>query len=145
MVLITIQANRRRARRPRSQERGIVLPRAVAIFMLLLLAMAGLSQTPSPPEARGVIKLRVRVAQGPKATSLQRKRFFLIKGTLEENKALLDNLANQPVATRECYYRSKGASDALIAWLKENDCESVYCREIDQKSIDGADAVPEFQ
>jgi hypothetical protein len=122
-----------------------VLPKTIAASMLLLLAMAGVSQTPSPPEARGVIRLRVRVAQGPKATGLQRKRFFLIKGTLEENKALLDNLANQRVASRECYYRSKGASDALIAWLNENDCESVYCGEVGQKSIDGADAVPEFQ
>lgn len=120
-------------------------PKTIAITILLLLAIAGVSQTPSPPEARGVVRLRVRVAQGPKATGLQRKRFFLIKGTLEENKALIENLANQQVATRECYYRSKGASDALIAWLKENDCESVYCGEVDQKSIDGAGAVPEFQ
>lgn len=117
----------------------------IGIFLLLLLEMVGVSQTPAPPEARGVVRLRVRVGQGNKATGLQRKRFFLIKGTLEENKSLLENIANQRVVSRECYYRSKGASDALIAWLKENDCESVYCGEVDQKSIDGGSAVPEFQ
>ena len=107
--------------------------------------MAGVSQTPSPPEARGVIRLRVKVPQGNKATGVPRKRFFLIKGTLEENKSLFDGIAGQPIVSRECYYRSKGASDALIGWLKANDCESVYCGEVEQKSIDGADAVPEFQ
>jgi hypothetical protein len=29
--------------------------------------------------------------------------------------------------------------------LKENDCESVYCREVEQKNIEATDAVPEFQ
>jgi len=37
------------------------------------------------------------------------------------------------------------ASDALLRWLKDNDCESVYCRELDEKDVDGPAAVPEFQ
>src|SRR5205085_10419639 len=49
------------------------------------------------------------------------------------------------VSSRECYYRSHGASDSLINWLRENDCESVYCREIEDKFIKGNDAVPEFK
>ena len=122
-----------------------MLLKTIAISILLLLAMVGVSQTPSPPEARAGFRLRVRVGQGNKATGVPRKRFFLIRGSMEDNKALLDNLPNQPVLSRECYYRSKGASEALIAWLRENDCESVYCGEVAQKSIDGADAVPEFQ
>ncbi len=47
--------------------------------------------------------------------------------------------------SRECYYRKLGASEAMINWLKINDCESVYCREIGEKYLAGSDAVPEFQ
>jgi hypothetical protein len=122
-----------------------MLRKTVVILILLLLAIAGASQTPSPPEARGVIRLRVRVPQGNKSTGVQRKRFFLIKGSLESNKSLFDNIASQPMVSRECYYRSKGASEALIGWLRAKDCESVYCGEVAQESIDGAEAVPEFQ
>lgn len=108
--------------------------------------MVAVSQTPSLPEdARGVVRLRVRVAQGNKGKGLSRKRFFLIKGSVEDNKSLIDTINSQPLVSRDCYYRSKGASEKLIAWLKENDCQSVYCREIEQKSIEGSDAVPEFQ
>lgn len=87
----------------------------------------------------------MRVAQGNKASGLGRKRFFLIKGSVEENKSWIDDLERQPVLSRECYYRSQGASEALIAWMRENDCESVYCREVEQKYVDGIEAVPEFQ
>jgi hypothetical protein len=116
------------------------------ILSLLLLGMAAVSQTPTAPEgATGVIRLRVRVGQGTKARGVQRKRFFLLKGSLEENRSLIERLEQQQVVSRECYYRSKGASNQLIAWLKENDCESVYCREVEPKSLQDADAVPEFQ
>ena len=47
--------------------------------------------------------------------------------------------------SRDCYYRSLGASDALIKWLKDNDCESVYCRGIDERYVTGSEAIPEFQ
>ena len=120
-------------------------------WIILLVCLAGLAgaQTPiSPPaDARGVIKLRVRIADGPgiKARGLSRRRFFLIKGSLEENQALLQKLDQRPVVSRDCYYRNAGASQALITWLKHSDCESVYCREIERKDIEGLEAVPEFQ
>ncbi|MEK6280476.1 MAG: hypothetical protein AABN95_09010 [Acidobacteriota bacterium] len=123
-----------------------MLSKTTVISILLLLAVAGVSQTPGPSEdARGVIRLRVRVAQSNKAKGLPRKRFFLVKGSLEDNKVLIENLERQTIISRDCYYRSKGASEALITWLRENDCESVYCREVEQKNVDGAEAVPEFQ
>ena len=123
-----------------------MLPKIIAIGVLLLLAVAGASQTTSPPQdARTVIRLKVRVAEGTKAAGLQRKRFFLIKGSREQNKALIASIEEQPVLSRDCYYRSQGASEPLISWLKENDCESVYCREVEPKNIEGAAAVLEFQ
>ena len=126
-----------------------VIRRALGLALLLFCVNSLLAQTPVAPPAgaRGVIKLRVRVAggDGTKAKGLARKRFFLIKGSLAENKALFDALEQQPVVSRDCYYRGIGASEALIKWLKESDCESVYCREIEAKDIDGPTAVPEFQ
>ena len=94
-----------------------------------------------------VIRLRVRVAtgDGSKATGLSPKRFTLIKGSLAENKALVEAIEQQPLISRDCYYRGIGASEALIAWLKEKDCESVYCREVEAEDIEGTAAVPEFQ
>lgn len=120
--------------------------KAIVLLLLLLLSFAAVSQTPSVVEgARGVIRLRVRVGQGNKARGVQRKRFFLVKGTLADNKNLIDSIQHQQVVSRDCYYRSQGASEALMAWLRENDCESVYCREVDAKNVEAADAVPEFQ
>ena len=118
-----------------------------------LLALLVVAQTPAGPPgaARGVVRLRVRVGSGDgsKAKGLARKRFFLIKGSLAENKDLMDkllqNIEQRPVVSRDCYYRSIGASEALIAWLKQSDCESVYCREVEQKDVEGPTAVPEFR
>lgn len=120
---------------------AIVLWFGVTMFVLPLFATG---QQSSPT---GVIRLRVRVATGDgnKATGLSRKRFFLIKGSLEQNKTLVDAIEQQSLISRDCYYRSIGASEALIAWLKEKDCESVYCREVEAEHIDGASAVPEFR
>lgn len=118
---------------------------------LLCLSVLALGQTPKAPvvTGRGVIRLRVRVAadKPDAAKGLSRKRFFLIKGSKEENKSLLASFEQRPVASRDCYYRGIGASEALITWLKQGDgCESVYCREVDpKKDIEGAAAVPEFQ
>jgi hypothetical protein len=120
--------------------------RSVCLMLLVCLAVMAVGQTPasSPAGATGVIRLRVRVGigDGSKAKGLSRKRFFLLEGSLEDNKELLQSLEQRPVVSRDCYYRSIGASEELIAWLKANDCESIYCREVDQKEVAG---VPEFQ
>jgi hypothetical protein len=50
----------------------------------------------------------------------------------------------RPVITRDCYYTRLGASAALINWLKESDCESIYCREIAKEDVEGPASVPEF-
>lgn len=116
-------------------------------FSFCLLFGAGftaLTQTPEAP-TRGVIRLKVKYKSGDATKELPRKRFFLIKGTLEENKGLIEQIKQAPVSSRECYYRARGASDALLKWFKENDCESVYCREVEPKYLNGSNAVPEFQ
>ena len=121
--------------------------RGLTIVTILLLAFICAAQTPNSPPAQGsgVIRLRVRVKVGEATRGLSRKRFFLIKGTLEQNKSLIDAIAQRTPTSRDCYYRRLGASEALIKWLKESDCESVYCRQIQPDDIDGTDAVPEFK
>jgi hypothetical protein len=124
--------------------KGITWP-ILGLALLGTLAVAMVAQTPTapPPTAHGAIKLIVKVKPVTQGTGLSRKRFFLIKGSLEANKSLIQSMEQRPVTSRDCYYRSIGASEALIAWLKQNDCESVYCREVnDWKDVE---AVPEFQ
>ena len=112
-------------------------------FVLVCVCVA---QDSSPPSnSRGVIRLRVRVKVGDSTKGLSRKRFFLIKGSAEQNKPFIDTVEHQALLSRDCYYHRIGASDALIKWLKESDCESVYCREINSEDVSGPDAVPEFQ
>jgi hypothetical protein len=116
-----------------------------AVVLLLAAICTAQIPDPTPSQATGVIRLRVRVKVGESTKGLSRKRFFLIKGTLDQNKSLLDAIEQRPATSRDCYYRNLGASEALIKWLKESDCESVYCREIEPEDIDGAEAVPEFK
>ena len=119
---------------------------SAVVLVLLLVACFCVAQTqPALQSAGTVLRLRVRVKTGDATKGLSRKRFFLIKGSLEQNKPLVDDMMQRPFVSRECYYRAAGASDRLINWLKENDCESVYCRELQPSDVEGPDAVPEFQ
>lgn len=121
---------------------------AFALCLLCGLSVLGQSTSQSPPSPAGrVIRLKVglKVEGQARLKGLARKRFFLIKGSQEENRNLIEQLKQQPPLARECYYRSIGASEPLIKWLRENDCESVYCREIAPMDVEGNEAVPEFQ
>lgn len=108
---------------------------------LLTFAFAAQTQTSS----RGAIRLKVRYKSGDATKDLARKRIFLIKGSLEENKSLVEAIKQTTFSSRECYYRSQGASEQLIKWLGVNDCDSVYCRAIEDIYLSGNDAVPEFK
>lgn len=117
------------------------------IFIALLPAMVAaplFSHAQTPQVARGVIRLKVKYRSADGTRDLPRKRFFLIKGSLEENKSLIQKAKQTEVMSRDCYYRAKGASGPLMKWLKDNDCESPYCREVEDKYLSGTDAVPEF-
>jgi hypothetical protein len=117
---------------------------ALIASVLLVGDLLSHAQAPEPPP-RGVIRLKVKYKAGDASKELPRKRFFLIKGSLEENKGLIEKMKAVDPLSRDCYYRSLGASGALIKWLKDNDCESVYCRGIDERYVAGSEAIPEFQ
>jgi len=116
----------------------------VIALVFLFLSIPAATQTQSTAPKTGVLRLRARGRIGESTKGLSRKRFFLVKGTLSQNKTLVDAEDQRAFISRDCYYRKQGASQALMAWLKESDCESVYCREIEPEAIEGAKAVPEF-
>lgn len=124
-----------------------MINRVFIVLALACIAALGVAQTPSDPPAvaTGVIKLSVKTKVGDALKGLARKRFFLIKGSLAENKNLTQAIEQRPQVSRDCYYREIGASEALIRWLKENNCESVYCGEAEERDLEGPEAVPEFQ
>ena len=111
------------------------------VFALLLMVTIAVAQNQT-----GVLRLRVRVKLDDNSPlrGLPRKRFFLVPGSLEQNRALLEAIERQSLITRDCYYQKIGASAALIHWLKEGDCESVYCREVEKNLLTGPKTVPEF-
>ncbi|MEP6819492.1 MAG: prealbumin-like fold domain-containing protein [bacterium] len=116
------------------------------IAIACLLVIVCLAQTPPIPQSAGtVLRLRVRVKIGDSTRGLSRKRFFLIKGSVEQNKSVVEAIRQRAFISRDCYYRGAGASEQLINWLRENDCETVYCREILPGDVEGPGAVPEFQ
>ena len=126
----------------------LTIRRAVILLSFFLFPFSFFLETAhsqNPPASRGVLRLKIKYKSGEATRELSRKRFFLIKGSLEENKSLIDKIKQTATISRECYYRSKGASEALIKWLNENDCESLYCREIEEKYLRGNEAVPEFK
>src|SRR5438552_19052243 len=96
---------------------------SLIVTILLVSDLLTHAQTPGALP-RGVIRLKVRYKTGDAPRDLPRKRFFLIKGSLEDNRGLIEKMKQTDLLSRECYYRSKGASEALIKWLKDNDCES---------------------
>ena len=127
--------------------RDVFTKRIVYLFSFLLFtfSFAFVAHTQVLQNASGVVRLKVRYKSAEGIKDLPRKRFFLISGSLEQNRSLIDKIKETAVRSRECYYRSHGASAALIKWLKDNDCETLYCREIEEKYLAGPDAVPELQ
>lgn len=117
------------------------------ILLVLVALLFSHSQSVSTQsrasQTRGVLRLRARVKQGDSTKGLDRKRFFLFRGGLEQNQHAL--ALNQQLPSRDCFYEKAGASAALVKWLKDNDCETVYCRELLSQDIEGPEAVPEFR
>ena len=98
----------------------------IAAAIQLLLFTLVVSFTPSSSSQTqsnsirptGVLRLRVRVKIDEATKGLSRKRFFLIKGTLEQNTPVLDAAKERAVSSRDCFYSKIGASQALIDWLE---------------------------
>ena len=104
----------------------------------VILAAAAAAQIVQP---LGSLEVSGRVKIDGKQEKLSRKRFYLIRGGLAENKALVDRLGTAHIESRDCFYSRVEASPEFICWLRAENCESPYCRDISAEDIE---RVPEF-
>jgi hypothetical protein len=107
------------------------------------------SPVPPPPcmegASPGVIQIIPDGSSPANKSKLARKRFYL--SSCPFNLVNSVNLTTAP--TLRSFYGGVGASAQLIAWLEENHCETIYCRELTTNEakcggIDSTKCVPEF-
>jgi hypothetical protein len=108
----------------------------VSIFLAAILASF------SDAQSTGVLEVNGRVKIDGKQERLKRKRFYLFRGGLAANTALIDRIRAAEFVSRDCFYCRLNASSEFRAWLKAEDCESPFCREI---TAEDAERVPEFK
>ena len=108
----------------------------------LLLVLCGAFAVGQEKLQTGAIELLGRVKVGDKQEKLSRKRFYIFAGGLKDNRALLDRIKSAEISSRDCYYAKAQASPELVCWLQAENCESPYCRRIEQADVD---KVPEFK
>jgi hypothetical protein len=107
----------------------------------LLLAFYALAQA-QDSVSTGSLVITAKPNIGEKQERIARKRFYLLPGGLEGNKALVDRIKSAKPTSIDCFYCQAQASPQYIAWLKAADCESPYCREIGMEDVA---KVPEFK
>ncbi|MFN2501826.1 MAG: hypothetical protein ABR530_07440 [Pyrinomonadaceae bacterium] len=111
-----------------------------AFVMIVLLAPVAVVHVAA--QSLGSFELQARPKISGKQERITRKRFYLFAGGLAANKPLIDRLKASNATSRDCFYCQMKASAEYMAWLKEKDCESPYCRAITK---DDVAKVPEFQ
>jgi hypothetical protein len=147
------------------RKRKVVLMTAAALCLGVVFALNASAQTPSPSPspapcaqiapcpklAPRVIQLSViykkgdqPLEQNDKVTQLARKRFYLSSCPFNLDK--IQTTARAPV--RAAYFANIKASPQLIKWLEDNNCDTVYCRELRREEVTckttDAACVPEF-
>ena len=108
----------------------------------LIILLIFLAWIPADAQSTGTLEVNGRIKVDGKQERLKRKRFFLFRGGLAANKPLVDRLRSTEFVSRDCFYCSIKASPEFRAWLKAEDCESPFCREI---TAEDAARVPEFK
>jgi hypothetical protein len=149
----------------RLRTRRIALMAASALCLGFVFAFDSQAQTPSPSPAPAacapiapcpklaprVIQLSViykkgdqPLEQNDKVTQLARKRFYLSSCPFNLDK--IQTIGRAPV--RAAYYTGIKASPQLIKWLADNNCDTIYCRELTREEVacktTDAQCVPEF-
>jgi hypothetical protein len=138
---------------------------AAVICLLAACAFDSRAQTPTPTPAPApcapvspcpnvaprVIQLFVEYKKGDqplepsdKPLKLARKRFYLSSCPFNLEKIQGTNRA----PSRREYYTQVKASPQLIKWLEDNNCDTIYCRELRKEEVTcpatDASCVPEF-
>lgn len=111
-------------------------------FLIVLVPLFAVSSALAQAVPSGSLEVTGRIKIGKETEKVTRKRFYLFRGGLADNKPLIDRLKAAKVDSRDCFYCNIKASREYIEWLKSGNCESPFCR-----SITAADIakVPEFQ
>src|SRR5688572_15807030 len=117
----------------------ISMTRRLCVSAVILVALADARPA---QVATGSLEINGRVKVEGKRERLKRKRFYLFRGGLAANKALIDRIRASEFISRDCFYCRMNASPEFRAWLKAEDCESPFCREI---TAGEAARVPEFK
>lgn len=112
------------------------------MILLLAVLMSPFWAAIGHAQERGSLEISGRVSVGGQQVKLKRKRFYLFRGDLTTNKEMIDRIKAATVTSRDCFYCKAMASAEYTAWLRAEDCESPYCREITTEDIA---KVPEFQ
>ena len=115
------------------------MARRLCVSAVILLSLASTQLT---AQTTGVLEINGRVKVDGKQERLKRKRFYLFRGGLTANKALIDRIRVAEFVSRDCFYCRMNASPEFRAWLKAEDCESPFCREV---TAEDAARVPEFK
>ena len=111
-------------------------------LILLAILIAFFAVQPGGAQSTGMLEVNGRVKVDGKQERLKRKRFYLFRGGLDQNRAFVDRLRSAEFVSRDCFYCGLKASPEFRAWLKAEDCESPFCREITEED---AASVPEFK
>lgn len=114
----------------------------ILLFVLLAVLMSPFWAATVDAQDRGSLEISGRVSAQGQQVKLKRKRFYLFRGGLDANKEMIERIKAASVTSRDCFYCRAKASAEYTAWLKTEDCESPYCREI---TTDDIAKVPEFQ
>lgn len=114
-----------------------IVPVIAAILAIACAVPASLAQV-------GAITIKGKGVKGLDKTRspLARKRFYLFGGGLKENQPLIDRIKAAEITSRDCFYTEAKASACLIRWLQQENCESPFCRAVNQEDVA---RVPEFQ
>lgn len=117
--------------------------RIQALILLLALSMGSGVAIAQTSASAGTVVVKGALVKGKdKRRALDRKRFYLFNGGLADNQPLLDRIKGAKITSRDCYYVGLKASPCLLAWLREENCETPFCRVVKREDIA---AVPEFQ
>lgn len=113
------------------------------LILVLALLTGSVGAVAQVTVSAGTVVVKGALVKGKdKRRALDRKRFYLFKGGLTENQPLIDRIRAAKITSRDCYYVGLKASPCLLAWLREENCETPFCRKVKREDIAG---VPEFQ
>ena len=118
--------------------------RVFFLALLLALVTGSVPTDAQTTQSEGSIVVKGLLVKAKDRTRkpLARKRFYLFPGGLADNQPLIDRIKAAELASRDCFYVALKASPCFLAWLREENCESPFCRVIKREDIG---SVPEFE